>query len=135
LTDTSQYDRVVLFLLTDGIPTDARPEKIQNMAQEFKAAGVYVMSCFFASKNEVVEKQLFSNMQPDWSQGAKLMWECSSRFPSELQDIAALNLLEEKGWIIEDNFKLFTQLNHSQHLEEYLQVFKLLLPVDAKKSS
>lgn len=106
----------VLFILSDGEPTDGNPLTI---VETLKSLGVLVISCFVTDRNIANPRVLFGNSEPQWSEGAKLMFKMASKIED---DSAFANFLLHKNWVINPDAKLFVQANHSIILEEFIRV-------------
>jgi hypothetical protein len=115
---------LVLFMVSDGMPTDGDPRLI---AQGLKEKGVTIVSCFVTDKNVANPKILFSRPSNGWGDGAKLMFDMAS---SIKKDTSFAKFLLEKGWQMEDEGKLFVQANHSQVMEEFIRV--IISPVEKR---
>jgi uncharacterized protein YegL len=114
LSDTSLD--LVLFLLSDGQPTDGTPLPI---VEELKSMGVSIICCLIDSEDVSDPQVLFNQPDSSWHQNAQLMFEMSSEI-EEKSHFA--NFLLKKNWTINSPAKLFVQLNHSKALEEFIQI-------------
>lgn len=112
--------QLVLFLVSDGEPTDGNP-LIQT--EKLKSLGITIISCFIAPNDIVAPKVLFSKAESHWSAGAKLMFDAASYINEQSPFIV---FLQQKNWVIGKSAKLFVQLNHSEILEEVIQA--ILIP-------
>lgn len=115
----------LLFLLSDGEPTDGDPAPL---AEELKSMGVTIVSCFVIDQDIANPRALFGRSEPGWSKAARLMFSMASTVKPN-SDFA--EFLLERGWTIQKNAKLFVQLNHSEILEEFIQV--VLSPLEERK--
>jgi hypothetical protein len=107
---------LVLFLLSDGEPTDGNPLLI---SRELKAMGVSIICCLIDNKDIIDPQILFNQPNPSWNNNACLMFEMASEI-EEKSHFA--RFLLKKGWIINSQAKMFVQLNHSKVLEEFIQI-------------
>ncbi|MGA7193190.1 MAG: vWA domain-containing protein [Anaerolineales bacterium] len=107
---------LVLFMVSDGMPTDGDPRLI---AQGLREKGITIISCFVTDNNVANPKILFSKPSNGWGEGAKLMFDMASPIN---KDSSFGKFLLEKGWQIEDEGKLFVQVNHSEVMEEFIRV-------------
>ncbi len=117
---------LVLFLLSDGEPTDGNPLSI---VREIKAMGVSIICCLIDSKDIIDPKILFNQPNSSWNNNACLMFEMASEI-EEKSHFA--RFLLKKGWAINSQAKMFVQLNHSKVLEEFIQI--ILSPLDQEIS-
>jgi hypothetical protein len=120
----------ILFLLSDGEPTDSSKEEIREITNWIKDNNTLLISCFITDKDITEPKRLYNNKQLNWPDGANLMFECASVIPS---DSPFYLYFKEYKWIIEENAKFFTQINQSDILKEFLNV--IISPIENHKSS
>ena len=97
---------LVLFLLSDGEPTDGNPLSI---VREIKEMGVSIICCLIDNKDIIDPQILFNQPNPNWNNNACLMFEMASEI-EEKSHFA--RFLLKKGWIINSQAKMFVQLNH-----------------------
>lgn len=109
-----------LFLLSDGAPTDGSPHGIAATIREL---GITITSCFVTDHDVADPRMLYGHPQDSWPEGAKLMFDVASEIPDD-SDLSAFLL--RKGWTIQPNARLFVQLNHTDVLNELVDV--LMLP-------
>lgn len=107
---------LVLFLLSDGEPTDGNPLLI---ARELKAMGVSIICCLIDNKDIIDPQILFNQPNPSWNNNACLMFEMASEIEEKSH---FTTFLLKKGWVINSQAKMFVQLNHSKVLEEFIQI-------------
>lgn len=116
----SQYTHpIVLFIISDGEPTDAEPNEIIKLSNELKEQGVLIISTFINDSNIVEYKKLYSEEEESWSAGAKLMFNSSSELPIESPFYA---YLREFNWNFNKGAKLFAQVNEAETLKEFLNI-------------
>jgi hypothetical protein len=111
--------RPVLFVLSDGDPTDATPDEVSRVAYDTKGDGVIVVSCYVTSDDIAEPRRLYAAPREHWPQGARLMLDCASEVPPES---SFANYLKEYNWTIEPRGRLFTQINQSEVLSEFMSV-------------
>ncbi|MDC8447987.1 MAG: VWA domain-containing protein [Nitrospira sp.] len=109
----------VLFLLSDGEPTDAPPEQIIAAARALKEDGVMIVSCFVTDRDITDARCLYDKPQSSWHAAATLMHGVSSPIPD---NSSFYMYLREHNWNMRPGARLFTQINQSQLLSEFLQV-------------
>lgn len=111
----------VLFVLSDGVPSERTggEREIVAAAREMQAAGVTIVSCYVTDENIAQPRRLYAQLGPHWPPGAKLMFECASQLQasSEFEQYLA-----EYDWAIEAQCRLFTQINQSEILSEFLSL-------------
>ena len=98
----------MLFVLSDGEPTDDPSHKVPVAAQELMREGVLIVSCFVTDQDITAIRHLYGTPQPGWPAGATLMFEIASQIP---QDSVFQAYLQEHDWKTEARARLFTQIN------------------------
>ncbi len=106
----------VLFILSDGEPTDGNPLPV---LETLKPHGITIISCFVTDQDIANPRILYGEAESQWNAGAKLMFEMSSKMED---DSAFANFLLRKNWTVKPQARLFVQLNHSLILEEFIRV-------------
>jgi hypothetical protein len=119
-------DSPVLFILSDGDPTDATSAQIAKQADELRRDGVICISCYVTNKNIAQPRHLYGTSHPEWPEGAGLMFECASVLPPRSP---FESYMREHGWVIEGDARLFTQINQSEILTEFINV--ILSPIES----
>jgi hypothetical protein len=109
----------ILFVVSDGEPTDAAPSFVAQLATQLKQSGVIIVSCLLTNQDLTEPRRLYGAAQPAWPPGAQLMFECASLLPSHSPFDA---YLIENRWNVEPGSRLFTQINQSSVLEEFSKV-------------
>lgn len=110
---------LVLFLVSDGIPTDITPTETLTAIERLKKLGTIIISCFLTDRNLTTARHLFNAPEGDWPEGAKLMFECASLLkPNSPYD----SHLTEYGWTKDIGSRAFSQINHTNILEEFTEM-------------
>ena len=104
--------RKFLIIISDG---EFESATLRFETDLLKKAGVTVICCYVSDHN--VMKKLPVKINPNWSDGARIMFNISSEMIS--QDDIAKSLAEE-GFLIEPGMKLLFQINYSDRLERML---------------
>jgi hypothetical protein len=110
-----------LFLLSDGEPTDGSP---REGISAIRRLGVTVVACFVTEHDIADPRTLFGKPDKAWPSGARLMFDAASQVAD---DSDLCSFLLKKGWTIHPGARLFVQLNHTDVLNEFMDV--LALPV------
>ena len=119
LFKSDNSENKMLFVLSDGIPTDGSNEdnaKIRPIISKLTEMGVKVVSCFVTKSTDIQPKRLYDKIQPGWESGAKFMFLLSSQVPTQHLPRA---ILVKRGWeidIVNNETKLFIQVNHPDNL-------------------
>ena len=123
LFERDSAENKMLFVLSHGDPTDVSNEdnaKIRQITSKLSGAGVKVVSCFVTGSRDINTKQLYEEIQPHWEFGAKFLFSLSSHVPTQHLPRATL---VKRGWIIDivnNETKLFIQVNHPNNLRYYI---------------
>lgn len=110
-----------LFLLSDGEPTDGSPKET---LEAIRGLGVTVVSCYVTDHDVAAPRTLYGQPLAGWPREARLMFDAASQLPDD-SDLS--NLLLRKGWSVHPNARLFVQLNHTDVLNEFMDVLALPL--------
>jgi hypothetical protein len=113
-------DAPILLVVSDGVPTDpvgAGPELVLACADRMRDQGIVIASCFVAPRDLTLNRTMYEAPMPDWSCGAHLMFDCASPI-SEFS--AIVPNLKDNGWLIPSGARLFSQVNQSELLEEFV---------------
>ena len=125
LRNNTYSDEPVLFVLSDGAPTDSANNEIVKLADMIKGLGVTIISCYITDENITSTRTLYSHATPDWPNGAELMLESSSTLP---ENSSFSEYLTEFNWKFDSKPKLFSQINQSEVLSEFMQM--ILSPLE-----
>ena len=103
-----------LVLVSDGEPTDGDP---RSALEHIRSQGVFVVSCLVTDADVLEPRRLYAEPRAEWNKAARLMFEAAS--PVE-DDEVYRELLEGLGWSVAAKSRLFTQINHSEMMNEFL---------------
>jgi hypothetical protein len=120
LAHKSYTGEPVLFVLSDGMPSppDSSQEVIR-VAEEIKGQGILIIACYVTSDDVAEPRRLYSRSPKNWPDGARLMLECASPLP---KSSSFENYLAEYKWAVEEDGRLFTQINQSEVLSEFMNL-------------
>jgi hypothetical protein len=114
----------LLVLVSDGGPTDGDPRPALD---RIKAQGVFVASCFVTDADVTEPRRLHAEPRAEWNQAVRLMFDAASAVED---DDLYRELLEGQGWSVAEKARLFTQINHSEMMDEFLTLaFQRVQPV------
>lgn len=116
LTKTPDNTIPLLFILSDGAPTDGDPLPI---ADSIKNEGIRIVSCLITDEDLIFPRTLFNEIQPEWSREAVLMYNMASSLD---ENSVFAGSLKEHGWRVPVRSKMFVQVNHSEVLDEFIQI-------------
>lgn len=125
----ASYSGKILFTLSDGEPTDATVDKGAEIAATLRNSDVMLISCYVTGKDITEPRKLYGARQNDWPKGAGLMFDCASELPMNSPFEAYLS---EYNWTVAPRARLFTQINQSEVLSEFLNM--LLSPVEKQRT-
>ena len=117
-SEVSSYKKV-LFVLSDGMPNDGAIDdhwRKSEAVSGLKDAEVNVVSCFVTDSTTIEPRRLYSEMKPDWHEGAQFLFSLSSILTT--QSIPRTMFVNRK-WSIDfenNETRLFLQVNHPDHL-------------------
>ena len=120
LFESSLYrdHKKLLFVLSDGQPTDGFFKCGYLASSMFKNKDVTVVSCFITTSTTVVPCKLYSTVDREWDPGATFMFRLSSIISTQL---LPRTIFVRRGWNIDtqnNETKLFLQVNHPDHLKD-----------------
>jgi hypothetical protein len=131
LANGSYSGSPILFIVSDGMPTDASPAEVVSIANDLRGTGVFVVSCLLTNDDITEPRKLYGSSQDHWPDGAKLMFDCASRLPARSPFDG---YLRENQWHVEAGSRLFTQINTSDMLEEFSKVVLSPLASDSERT-
>jgi von Willebrand factor type A domain len=91
--------RSVLYVLSDGEPTDGSPDNILAIASKIKANGTTLVSCFVTNADITDPKHLYATRRRGWPDAATLMFDCASTIEP---GTSFETYLHEYGWRVEE---------------------------------
>jgi hypothetical protein len=103
-----------LVLISDGEPTDGDP---RPALERIRSQGVFVASCLVTDADLTEPRRLYAEPRAEWNNAARLMFEAASAIED---DEVYRELLEGRGWSVAEKSRLFTQINHSEMMNEFL---------------
>jgi hypothetical protein len=125
----------ILLVLSDGEPTDIDDsnEEVVEIALRLQSKGILIISCYLTSDNIIESRYLYSEVLPEWEEGAKLMFECASI--AKRDSIYLQNLLEHK-WDFKsketkEKSRFFIQINETSNLDEYTEFINRFINPDS----
>jgi CHAT domain len=119
ISNNSYYKEPILFILSDGLPTDVSTDEVIKSIEKLKERGVIIVSCYVTDKNLAKSRCLYEASEKTWEEGAKFMFNCAS-VPSIGSPF--YSYFRELNWQIQENGRLFAQINETEFLEEFLKV-------------
>jgi len=123
-TTSQDYCGKILFILSDGDPTDATPNEVVATVNRLKDEETLIVSCYVTDHNITEPRRLYGAVQNGWPEGATLMFDLASKVPL---GTSFYSFLIEHQWALDEEARLFSQVNQSEVLQEFLQV--LISPI------
>lgn len=111
----------VLFVLSDGEPDNPNitAHIIRDIAEQLKSDEILIISCYVTGEDFIESRRLYGSSLEKWPFGAQLMFDCASEVPI---NSPFHSYLLEYNWIIEPHARLFTQINQSEILSEFMNL-------------
>src|SRR5262249_40671065 len=101
----------LLLIISDGIPDDGNPVLI---IQELHTMDLITLCCYLADKDVLASQRLYDAEDTNWSQGAKLLFQCSSTLQKDNNVSQAIfEYLSDAGWQPYKGARLFAQVNQT----------------------
>jgi len=119
----------ILFVLSDGMP-DERSDLVVALSTKLKSAGTLIISCYVTDKDIAAPRHLYGEALTSWPDGARLMFQIASEVPP---NSPFAHYLGEYKWEIESQARLFTQINQSEILSEFMKV--VLSPLEVSTNA
>ncbi len=119
----------ILFVVSDGEPTDEPASTVRELAQDLKRTGTTIVSCLLTAQDVIEPRRLYGSAQPHWPEGARLMFDCASALPANSPFDA---YFRENRWVVDAAGRLFTQINQSEVLREFSKA--VLSPLASSES-
>jgi len=129
-TSSGAFSYVILFLVSDGDPTDCNDKYAIALTNQMKREGFCIISGFITDADLPNPKALVSSEHSSWRNPARTMFRISSPLPKISEITAQLHKL---GWQTEDDCRMFAQINQSENLGEFLNTMLLQLIATVNK--
>ncbi len=122
--------RPAILIISDGIPTDTNLINASSLASNIKRSGIPIACCFVTNRD--IGRPWVLRQKPGWrwSEAAHFMFSLASTI-DEWSEFA--QRLGQSRFSIKENAKLFIQLNHTEHLKNFIEA--ILLPIEREQNS
>jgi hypothetical protein len=107
--------RCTLVIVSDGLPTDGDPRPV---LEDMRTRGAVIISCLVTSRDLGAPRSLVAEPEEGWDASALLMFQSAS---TTLEAPSPARFLTDNGWSVPPGARLFTQINHSAVLCEFLE--------------
>jgi len=122
------YKYPILIIVSNGHLDNASEEDLARIVGELRHLNVQIISLYVGEKTITKSKCLYAAGMKTWPREALRMFNIASKVDKEIDVLASiLSIAKEKEWDIPENARLFLQLNHSDMLEEVINI--ILNPV------
>jgi hypothetical protein len=111
--------QATLVLITDGLSMDGDPSRLLG---DMRSSDITIVSCYVTDHDVIEPRRIPGSMRDDWDAGARLLFGAASQVP---RDHFYLRHLAKMNWVIEDNPRLFIQINHSDLIAEVIRMLTL----------
>lgn len=122
--------RPAILIISDGAPTDGNLISSLITAERIKRAGIPIICCFVTNRDISHPWMLRQKPRWRWSQAARLMFSMASsveEWPEFTQSLI------KSRFIAKPQSKFFIQINHTEHLRDFVEA--VLLPIDREQKS
>lgn len=122
--------RPAILIISDGAPTDGNFISSLVTAERIKRTGVPIICCFVTNRDISHPWILRQKPRWQWSQAARLMFSMASsgeEWPEFIQSLI------KSRFIAKPQSKFFIQINHTEHLRDFVEA--VLLPIDREQKS
>ena len=114
--------RSLLIMISDGESTDGSPI---DLCHQILAQGTTIACGYITSSDVTDARQLYSEPDSTWPEGARTLFACSSQVGEEFKALSLATPQFEpsstsRGWQIDAKSRLFLQLNQSEILSEFM---------------
>lgn len=121
--------RPAILIVSDGMPTDANFIDASSLAENIKQSGIPIACCFVTKRN--ISHPWILRQRPGWMwpEAAHFMFSMASsidEWPEFTQK------LRQSRFSIKKNARLFTQLNHTEHIRNFMEA--ILLPIERERN-
>ena len=118
----------LLFVLSDGLPTDKNPPNPDEVRAEMEKEAVQIFGCYVSQNIQTHSMRIFSSVQKNWDQGAQFLFNLSSfvRTKGNKENVIKA-IFEKRGWQIDignDHSKLFCCVSDPDNLKDVCEFAK-----------
>jgi len=117
------YKYPLLLILSQGETEEESDNKIFHIANSMKSIGIEIATGYIGTRSILQNRSLYSQDQPEWTEGAKRLFCCSSEIKHE--NILAKSISKmaiKKSWIVPESARLFLQINQEEMLDELIDI-------------
>ena len=116
-------NKKILFIISDGLLNDIRDKKTaqNNIKEKITNLDITVICIYLNSSNKLNTKTFYNEVQPDFDEGAKFLFNISSKVNYHN---SIINFFIKKGWNIPSNgvCNLFIEINNSKDLNIFINL-------------
>ncbi len=120
--------RPAILIVSDGLPTDAKLIDPLALAEKIKRSGTPIVCCFVTNRNIGHPWKLRRKPRRWWPRAARLMFSMASsleEWPEFTHSLVKSRFKAKK------HAKFFIQVNHTEHLQNFIEAF--ILPVESEQ--
>ena len=117
------YRYPLLLILSQGETGEKNSEKIIGICDSMKSNGIEIATGYLGTKSILQNRSLYSQYQPEWTEGARRLFYCSSEINHE--NILAKSISKmaiKKSWKVPESARLFLQINQEEMLDELIDI-------------
>jgi hypothetical protein len=117
------YKYPMLLILSQGESEEKSSEKVISICDSMKSNGIEIATGYLGTKSILKNRSLYSQHQPEWTEGARRLFYCSSEIKHE--NILAKSISKmaiKKSWKVPESARLFLQINQEEMLDELIEI-------------
>lgn len=117
------YKYPLLLILSQGETEEQNSKKIMDICDSMKSIGVEIATGYLGTKSILQNRSLYAQDQPEWTEGARRLFYCSSELKNE--NILAKSISKmaiKKSWKVPESARLFLQINQEEMLDELIEI-------------
>ncbi|MEO8358199.1 MAG: hypothetical protein ABI621_20020 [Chloroflexota bacterium] len=117
------YKYPLLLILSQGETEEKNSEKILGVCDSMKSIGIEIATGYIGKKSILQNRSLYSQDQPEWTEGARRLFYCSSEMKHEnILTKSISRMAIKKSWKVPESARLFLQVNQEEMLDELIDI-------------
>lgn len=117
------YKYPLLLILSQGETEKKNNDRISHIADSMKSDGIEIATGYIGKRSILQNRSLYSQDQPEWTEGAKRLFYCSSEIKQHnILTKSISKMAIKKSWQVPENARLFLQINQEEMLDELIDI-------------